>query len=133
VTAKEAGYLAITRPPIVVKELVTGMWQYLSGKVEGELGGPVRIVQETARAAESGWTELLIFLGILSAYLGAFNLLPFPALDGGRLMFLGIEAATRRRANAKIEARIHAIGFVLLLSLVLYVTFAKDLPRAFMK
>ncbi|NUQ77140.1 MAG: site-2 protease family protein [Polyangiaceae bacterium] len=133
VTAKEAGYLAITRPPIVVKELVVGMWQFLSGKVEGELGGPVRIVQETARAAESGWTELLIFLGILSAYLGAFNLLPFPALDGGRLMFLGIEAATRRRANAKIEARIHAIGFVLLLSLVLYVTFAKDLPRAFMK
>jgi regulator of sigma E protease len=133
VTAKEAGYLAITRPPIVVKDLVTGMWQFMTGKVEGELGGPVRIVQETARAAESGWTELLIFLGILSAYLGAFNLLPFPALDGGRLMFLGVEAATRRRANAKMEARIHAIGFVLLLSLVLYVTFAKDLPRAFMK
>ena len=133
VTAKEAGVLAITRPALVVKEIVTGLWQYLSGKVAGEIGGPVRIVEETARAAEVGWTELLIFLGMLSAYLGAFNLLPFPALDGGRLMFLGIEAATRRRANAKIEARIHAVGFVLLLSLVLYVTFAKDLPRAFMK
>lgn len=133
VSAKEAGVMAITKPPAVVKDLVTGMVQYFAGQVEGELTGPIGIVRVTAQVAKSGWTDLLAFLGALSAYLGAFNLLPFPALDGGRLMFLGVEAATRRRPNAKIEARIHAIGFVLLLSLVLYITFAKDLPRAFMK
>ena len=68
-------------------------------------------------------------LGALSAYLAAFNLLPIPALDGGRLMFLGYEAATRKRANPTVEAHIHVIGLVMMLGLMLYVTFANDVPR----
>ena len=65
---------------------------------------------ETAAAAKEGADSYLKLLGLLSAYLGGFNLLPFPALDGGRLLFLGFEAASRRRADAKIEAKVHAIG-----------------------
>jgi regulator of sigma E protease len=126
VTAKEAAVLALVKPPAVVKESVIGIGQYFTGKVEGELAGPARMVKETARAAESGWTDLLMFLGVLSAYLGAFNLIPFPALDGGRLMFLGYEATTRRRPNARIEAHIHAIGLVMMLGLMVYVTVAND-------
>lgn len=122
VTAKEAVVLAIKSPPVVVKNLVIGISQYVTGKAEGELSGPAGIVKETAVQAKKGWTFLLEFLGALSAYLGAFNLIPFPALDGGRLMFLGYEAATRRRPNARIEAHIHAIGLVMMLSLMVYVT-----------
>jgi regulator of sigma E protease len=126
VTAKEAVVLAIKQPPMVVKTLILGIGQYITGKAEGELAGPAGIVKETAIQAQKGWTDLLFFLGALSAYLGAFNLIPFPALDGGRLMFLSYEAATRRRPNARIEAHIHAIGLVMMLGLVVYVTFAND-------
>ena len=116
----------MTYPPEVVKGLVIGLGQYFSGKAEGELGGPVRMVKEAAKYAESGWADLVMFLAQLSAYLGAFNLIPFPALDGGRLMFLGYEATTRRRPNARVEAHIHAIGLVMMLGLMIYVT-VKDI------
>ena len=85
------------------------------------------MVKEAARVAEKGWADLVVFMASLSAYLGAFNLIPFPALDGGRLMFLGYEAATRRRPNARVEAHIHAIGLVMMLGLMLYVTIFKDI------
>jgi regulator of sigma E protease len=127
VSTKEAAWLAITHPPKVVESLVIGLGQLVTGKVEGELAGPVGIVKETAKAAKRSWAELLFILGAISAYLGAFNLIPFPALDGGRLMFLGYEATTRRRPNARIEAHIHAIGLVMMLGLMIYVTVAKDL------
>lgn len=126
VTVKEAAVLALTKPPAVVKELVIGLGQFLARKAEGELAGPVRIVKEAAKAAESGFSDLLLLLAALSAYLGAFNLLPFPALDGGRLMFLVYEGTTRRRFNPRIEAPIHFIGFLMLMGLMIYVTVFND-------
>jgi regulator of sigma E protease len=126
VTAREAAWLAVEKPPIVVKNLVVGLGSWITGAVDAELGGPVMIVKESARAMKRGMTEWLKLLGALSAYLGAFNLIPFPALDGGRLMFLGYELATRRRPQARLEAHIHFVGLVLLLGLMLYVTIFND-------
>lgn len=126
VSVKEAALLSVKMPPKVVENLVVSLGQYITGKADGELGGPTRMIKETAQVAKRGWPELLEFLGALSAYLGAFNLIPFPALDGGRLMFLFYEATTRRRPNARIEAHIHAIGLVMLLGLMIYVTVAND-------
>jgi regulator of sigma E protease len=130
VSAKEAATLAIKTPPVVVKNLLVGLSDWARGKVDGELSGPVGMVRETAKVARSGFTELLGFLGALSAYLGAFNLLPIPALDGGRLMFLGYEATTRRRPNARIEVYIHSIGLAMMLCLIGYVTIVNDMRRS---
>jgi regulator of sigma E protease len=126
----EAATLSLERPPQVVKFALSGMVELVRGKSDAKLGGPKLIVDEMKKAAELGWTEFFGILGSMSAYLAAFNLLPFPALDGGRLMFLGYEATTRKRANPTVEAHIHAIGLAMLLGLMIYVTFANDFGLA---
>jgi regulator of sigma E protease len=64
----------------------------------------------------------------ISTLLGLFNLLPLPALDGGRLAFLGFEAVARRRANPRIEEMVHGYGMLVLLLLLVYVTYG-DIRR----
>jgi len=125
----EAARISVIAPPLFVYENVRAVGRVLTGKEKLVLSGPVGIVKETARQAKTGAGVLLQFLGMLSAYLGAFNLLPFPALDGGRLLFLGAEAVSRRRPDAKIEARVHAIGLVMLLTLIAFVTYADVISK----
>jgi regulator of sigma E protease len=96
------------------------------GREKLELSGPLRIVSETGKAAALGIDYFFAMLGVLSTVLGIFNLLPVPALDGGRLIFLGYEALTRRRPDARLEASIHTAGLFLLLVLIAFVTL-KDL------
>ncbi len=119
---KKALKLSIKQPATVVQMFVVGMARIISGKEKPEFKGPPGIVKEVGKAADRGWGQLLGFLGLLSAYIGAFNLLPIPALDGGRLMFLGYEAVTRHRPNAKVEANVHAIGLLLMLTLIAIVS-----------
>jgi len=101
---------------------VVGMARIVTGKEKPQLTGPVGIVKQTKLAAENSWPSFLQFLGMLSAYLAGFNLVPFPALDGGRLMFLGYEAVTRRRPDARVEAQVHAVGLIMLVALILVVS-----------
>ncbi|MFO0659892.1 MAG: M50 family metallopeptidase [Polyangiaceae bacterium] len=119
---------SLLMPPKVVGELVSSIAKLFTGKQKPELGGPAAIVKEGARAAKAGFGELMLLAGILSANLAGFNLLPFPALDGGRLIFLGYEAVSRRRPNAMIEAHVHLLGFVMLLALMVFVTWG-DLKK----
>jgi regulator of sigma E protease len=128
--ARQAAVLAIKTPPKVVKNVVVGIAEMAAGETEGELSGPVGMVKEAAKVYEGSFTKFIEMLGSLSAYLGAFNLIPFPALDGGRLMFLGYEATTRRRPNAKIETQIHLVGLLMMVGLMFYVTFFNDLRRS---
>jgi regulator of sigma E protease len=125
----EASKMSVIYPPIFVYENVLAVGRVLAGKEKLQVNGPVGIVKETARQAKTGPGVLLQFLGMLSAYLGAFNLLPFPALDGGRLLFLGAEAVSRRKPDAKIEARVHAIGLLMLLTLIAFVTYADVISK----
>src|SRR5580704_4500226 len=129
VGVREAATMSVIAPPIFVYENVRAIARVLAGKEKLQVNGPVGIVKETARQAKTGPGVLLQFLGMLSAYLGAFNLLPFPALDGGRLLFLAAEAVSRRKPDAKVEARVHAVGLLMLLTLIAFVTYADVISK----
>ncbi len=124
-----AAKISVIAPPLFVYENVRAIGRVLTGKEKLQVNGPVGIVKETAKQARLGAGIYLQFLGMLSAYLGAFNLLPFPALDGGRLLFLGAEAVSRRKPDAKLEARVHAIGLLMLLTLIAFVTYADVIAK----
>ena len=91
-----------------------------------DLSGPIGITKQIAKAADRGAVDYLEFVAMLSVYLGLFNLLPLPALDGGRAVFLLIESVRRRSVNPRIEAAVHTVGFVLLLGVLIIVSF-KDI------
>ncbi len=119
----EAAKLSIIAPPLFVYDNVVEIGRVIAGKAKLQVSGPPGIVKEAAKQARLGPGPWLQFLGGLSAYLGAFNLLPFPALDGGRLLFLGAEAVSRRKPDAKVEAHVHAIGLLILLTLIAFVSY----------
>ena len=99
-----------------------------SGQVPQDIAGPVGIFALTSEAAKYGIFTLINFVGILSINLVILNILPFPALDGGRLLFIGIESVIGRKILPKIEATINTIGMIILISLLLAIT-VQDVRR----
>ena len=101
-----------------------------------DLSGPVGIVDAIGSSVEEAksegtvvmWMQMFYWAILLSANLGVMNLLPLPALDGGRLVFLLIEAVTKKKVNPNIERMIHFAGFVLLMALMVFV-FMNDIKR----
>jgi regulator of sigma E protease len=91
--------------------------------------GPVGIARELVRGAREGIEPFLGLVWTISVVLAILNLLPVPALDGGRLAFLGYEIVTRRKVNERVEHWLHVAGFFLLVGLILAVTLFGDLPR----
>jgi len=88
-----------------------------------DLSGPVGIYDMTKTFAMAGFISLLSWVAFISANIGFVNLLPLPALDGGRLLFLGIEGIVRKPINRKVEGYIHTVGFLLFMILFLFITF----------
>jgi len=88
-----------------------------------DLGGPVRTFEVTGQIAKQGIAQLTYWAAILSLYLGIFNLLPIPALDGSRLVFLGIEALRGKPVDPNREGMVHFIGFAMLFLLMIAVTY----------
>jgi regulator of sigma E protease len=125
----EAALLSVKEPPMVVYQLLKGLVRFFTGKEKPEFTSVVGITREVAAAVRSGTGDAFKLLGMISAYLAGFNLLPFPALDGGRLLFLGFEAASKKRADAKIEAKIHAVGLLMFLTLIAFVTYGELVPK----
>jgi regulator of sigma E protease len=95
-----------------------------------QVAGPVGIVGMVGDAAEFGFASLLMFTAVISLNLAVINLLPFPALDGGRLLFVAIEAVTRKPIDAVWVARLNTLGFVLLMALMFAVTYS-DISKLF--
>lgn len=100
-----------------------GLKKLITGEVSRRnVGGPVRIVETVAGAAATGLPDFLEMVAVISTLLGLFNLLPLPALDGGRLTFLAYEAIAKRPAPPHIEEAVHGYGMLVLLGLILLVT-----------
>jgi regulator of sigma E protease len=88
-----------------------------------EVTGPVGIAVMTGQMARLGIIYILQFIALLSLNLAIINFLPFPALDGGRLLFLLIEKIRRKPINQQIENFVHNLGFILLMILMVFVTY----------
>ena len=103
----------------LVKRAFTGK---LTDMDKGSVGGPVAIAKMAKTSSDAGPYSLLLFGATLSINLGLLNLLPLPALDGGRIMFLGYELIMRRPLDPRKEGLVHAAGMVLLLAFMLFIT-----------
>lgn len=98
------------------------------GQIPREIAGPVGIFQITSTVAQSGILMILQFIGVLSVNLAVINILPFPALDGGRLIFIGYELITGRKPKPQIEHWVNFVGMTFLIFLLILVT-ANDIAR----
>lgn len=113
-----AGYIAAT-----VRETFSVFGRMITEGVQpGDVGGPVMVVSVLVDAIRSGW-ELIFRIGVLICIsLAIMNLLPLPALDGGRAVFLIIEAIRKKPVPARIEGAVHMVGFILLIGLVILIS-----------
>jgi len=102
---------------ITFKGLFTG------GLSVNQLSGPVGIYNIVGAQAEAGFQNILYLIALLSINVGFINLIPFPAFDGGRIIFLIIEKIKGSPIKPETENKIHTIGFILLLALMIYITF----------
>lgn len=137
--AYEPNYVAIAPDEAIVKGVswplqqtqlqLAGLASMLTGTSGGEVGGPSAIVSTIKNSADSGMVEFLKMAALISTVLGMFNLLPLPALDGGRLMFMFYELIFRRPANKVVEAWVHGIGIIALLGFIFFVE-ARAVARA---
>ena len=108
----------------VVRLVWSSLVDLLTGRFGlNQMSGPVGVTSAIGESASNGLTSLLTMVVYITINLGVFNLLPVPALDGGRLLFLLIEAVRRKPVNPKYEGYVHAAGFVLLMLLVVVITY----------
>lgn len=120
-------WLGITTIVVFVVNLVKNI--FVSGTVSQEVSGPVGIYTLTAQATKLGFTYLLSLVALLSINLAVLNIVPFPALDGGRALFIALEGIFRRKiVREQVESVIHTVGFVFLIILILAIT-ARDVVR----
>ncbi len=123
-----AGFSGVARSSTMIIDTLRMLFGGTVGV--GDLAGPVGIYSLTTSAFQQGLITLMNWVALLSVNLGILNLLPIPALDGGRIVFIGYEALTRRKVNKTVENTLHAIMFVLLIGLLLVVTY-NDILRLF--
>ncbi len=113
---------AIAFPVRTSAAILDGFYKIITREESADAGGPKRMVEEFGNAFSRSFIDGVMLVMALSVYLGLFNLLPLPALDGGRLAFLVYEMVTRRRANPKIEATVHMGGIMVLGVLLILVS-----------
>lgn len=131
----ESFYYGAKSTVVMTKNITTGLFDFFAGIFASDtsakdalqsVSGPVGIAGVVGSSAKQGFASLLVITAIISANLAVLNLAPFPALDGGRLVIVGIESIIRRRLNPKVVNYINVIGFLFLITLMLIVT-GKDI------
>lgn len=113
---------AVSRCNYILVTSWKSLGRIFSGLRSGEIVGPVGIAGIVGEATKAGLEAVLSIVAIITMSLGIFNLLPLPALDGGKIVFSIIEIVTRKRVNPALENLIHLIGFIFLMILMIYIT-----------
>lgn len=108
----------------IAKGLTSLLAQTVTGTADfSQVAGPIGIAGLVGDAAEFGWTSLMLFTAMISLNLAVINLLPVPALDGGRLVFVAIEAVTKKEIPPIWAMRVNMVGFAFLMLLMILVTY----------
>ena len=116
---------------IISYEILKFLYHLVTGAVSLKMiGGPFTIVQVAGETARQGFLSLLTFTALLSINLSLVNVLPIPVLDGGHLLFLGMEAVRRKPLSLKQRMWVQQVGMALLLFLMLFITY-NDIMRLF--
>jgi regulator of sigma E protease len=123
----QAPFKALSITLIRAKDMVVGiattLYLLVTGKSSGaDVAGPIGIAQVTGQAVKFGWKAVLEFMSILSLNLAVLNILPIPALDGGRFVFVVFEKILGRRVRPAFEKQTHQIGMIVLLVLVVLIS-----------
>ena len=122
---------AFFRSCSMVKMIYDSLFNLITGKYGLDtVSGPIGVTEAVGDAAQSGLPNLLFFMAYISINLGVFNLLPFPALDGGRLLFLVVEGIRRKPIDRKFEGYVNFVGIMILFTIMAFVSF-KDILRLF--
>lgn len=135
-TTKHTGFLASIKYAFakfnsIMSSMVLTITSLFSGKISlSALSGPVGIYGVVGDSISVGLSQIVYIIAFLSINVGFINILPFPAFDGGRVLFMVIEKIKRGPVNAKIENAFHTIGFILLMILMIYITF-QDILKLF--
>lgn len=116
----------------IIKLIFTNTVEMIAGKVPVEIAGPLGIAQMTGEAAKLGFVNLLYFTAILSIFIGLFNLLPIPILDGGHLLILAIEKIRGKPLEPEKINFMYLIGISLMIIIFIIATY-KDILRVFVK
>lgn len=134
VAAERPGVLNVLHESVfqtvwMVKLVFVSLGMLLGGKASvSDMSGPVGVVSAMNTAAQSGWLNFLFFAAFLTVNIGIMNLLPLPALDGGRTVFALIELIFRKPVPVEKEGIVHFVGFILLIALMVFVTW-NDIVR----
>jgi len=116
----------------IIKLIFSNIIEMITGKIPLEIAGPLGIAQMTGEAAKLGFTNLLYFTAILSIFIGLFNLLPIPILDGGHLLILVIEKLRGKPLEPEKINFMYLIGISLIIIIFVIATY-KDILRVFVK
>jgi regulator of sigma E protease len=121
--------LATQRVWLITKVSARLMLGIFTGKASlKQLGGPLSIADMAGKSVQVGWQPFLAFLALISISIGMLNLLPFPMLDGGQLLYDSWELVAGKRISVSMQEQLQKVGFLLLISLSLLALF-NDLQR----
>lgn len=129
-------YYALLDFVLLVKQIAVALVAFVvhlftTASIQESVSGPVGIAKITSEAVKLGWLYTLQLVAFLSVNLGLINIVPFPALDGGRLLFVLMEMGRGgKKVSKKVENAIHSLGFILLLALIFAVTY-RDIVHLF--
>lgn len=107
---------------LLAAEIIRGLVLWIFGKTDVTMTGPVGIAGMAGDAVRQGFWAFISFLAVINLHLGILNLIPFPALDGGRIIFVFLEMVIGKKISTKWENAIHLVGFFVLIGLILFVT-----------